>query len=151
MLFRSVQEISELIPDGSVSVEVVDENILSQAIEMNSWIPNAHIKFPTTTAGLEAAVEATKLKMNVNMTLCFDQSQGVGVHAATRSVNNNHGLYTFPTSVYISPFVGMSKHPIKFMLVLFPDPLFPINATNSPFLASKFSPLNALTSTSSIL
>ena len=108
----NVRKISGLIPDGSVSVEVYADRhtssrlMIDQAVEMHYWIENAHIKFPTTTAGLEAAVEATKLKMNVNMTLCFDQSQGVGVHAATRSVNNNHGLYTFPTSVYISPFVG---------------------------------------------
>src|SRR3989338_5182346 len=48
----TVREISGLIPEGSVSIEVYAdwqtnaEEMLDQAREMNTWIPNAHIKFP---------------------------------------------------------------------------------------------------------
>ena len=94
---KVVQEISELIPDGSVSVEVVDENILSQAIEMNSWIPNAHIKFPTTVEGLKAAEKAAKMGIKVNMTLVFSQEQAAAVYAATKHEG---------ADVFVSPFVG---------------------------------------------
>src|SRR3990172_3126652 len=56
-----VKEISQLIPQGSISVEVYAdrstsaEEMLRQRMEMFSWIPNAHIKFPTSAEGLKAA------------------------------------------------------------------------------------------------
>jgi len=56
-----VTELSGLIPEGSISIEV-DANaqsdadkLFEQGKDMYTWIPNAHIKYPTTTAGLEAA------------------------------------------------------------------------------------------------
>ena len=55
-----VKEVSSLIPQGSVSVEVYadkdtsSEEMLDQAKEFYGWIPNAHIKYPTITEGLKA-------------------------------------------------------------------------------------------------
>lgn len=86
---RIVTEISHLIPDGSVSIEVyADEDssaheLLDQAKMMNEWIPNAHIKFPTTMPGLIAAQQFVERGGKVNMTLGFSESQALAVHQAT--------------------------------------------------------------------
>lgn len=99
-----VTEISLLIPHGSVSVEVYAdtktqaEDMLAQAQEMNLWIPNAHIKFPTTKEGLAAAEIAVSQGMRVNMTLCFTQAQGMAVYGATKGAIKGQ--------VFVSPFVG---------------------------------------------
>jgi transaldolase len=99
-----VLELSRLLPDGSISVEVnadkktTAEAMLLQGKEMFSWIPNAHIKFPTTYEGLSAAAQAIKEDMRVNMTLCFTQEQAAAVHGATRGAPKGN--------VFVSPFVG---------------------------------------------
>lgn len=99
-----VREVSLLIPEGSVSVEVYadkdtkSEAMLAQGKEMFSWIPNAHVKFPTTKEGLKAAHDLIKEKGRVNMTLCFSQAQGAAVYAATRGAKRG--------DVFISPFIG---------------------------------------------
>lgn len=99
-----VTEISELIPTGSVSVEVyadahtTADEMLAQARQMNPWIGNAHIKFPTNAEGLAAAERAVKEGMRVNMTLIFTQSQAAAVHAATLGARKGE--------VFLSPFVG---------------------------------------------
>ena len=99
-----VQEISRLIPDGSISIEVyadlstTAEKMLRQGKEMFSWIPNAHIKFPSAREGLKAAQEAVKEKMRVNMTLCFSVEQAAAVYAATRGAKRG--------DVFVSPFIG---------------------------------------------
>lgn len=99
-----VQEISMLIPKGSVSIEVyADESttaemMLPQAKEMFKWIHNAHIKFPITTHGLIAAHRAVKHGLRINMTLCFTQDQAAAVYSATKVAKKNQ--------VFISPFVG---------------------------------------------
>lgn len=99
-----VQEISPLTADGSVSIEVyaddetTTEEQLAQAREMFSWIPNAHIKFPTTSAGLAAAEAAIAEGMRVNMTLVFSQPQAAAVYAATRGAQKG--------DVFVSPFIG---------------------------------------------
>ncbi|MDO8505018.1 MAG: transaldolase family protein [bacterium] len=99
-----VKEISAMIPDGSVSIEVYAdqmtraENMLTQAREMNTWISNAHIKYPTITEGLKAAEQSVKEGMRVNMTLCFTQEQAAAVYAATSGAQSGQ--------VFISPFVG---------------------------------------------
>src|SRR3989338_1525792 len=70
-----IQELSELIPQGSISIEVYSdrnstaEEMFNQGKEMFSWIPNAHIKFPPTQAGLSAPERLVKEGMRVNMTL----------------------------------------------------------------------------------
>ncbi len=99
-----VQEISSLIPQGSVSIEVYAdvstpvEKMITQAHEMYTWIPNAHIKFPTTQAGLQAASTIVAEGMRVNMTLVFSQEQAAAVYAATRGATKGQ--------VFLSPFVG---------------------------------------------
>ncbi len=99
-----VSELSQLLPDGSISVEVnadqktTSEAMLSQARTMFPWIPNAHIKFPSTYEGLAAAEQAIREGMRVNMTLCFTQEQAAAVHGATKGASRG--------SVFVSPFVG---------------------------------------------
>ena len=99
-----VKEISNLIPNGSVSVEVYSDlsttadEMLKQGKEMFSWIPNAHIKFPTSKEGLKAAGQAIKDGLRVNMTLCFSQQQAAAVYAATRGAKKG--------DVFLSPFIG---------------------------------------------
>jgi len=99
-----VKEISALVPDGSVSVEVYAdkdtsaEEMFGQGKEMFSWIPNAHIKYPITAAGLEATERSVKAGMRVNMTLCFAQEQAAAVYTATRGAKKG--------DVFVSPFVG---------------------------------------------
>ena len=98
------QELSALLPDGSISIEVyADETtsldaILDQARTIDTWISNAHIKLPTTPAGLEAASALTGEGRRVNMTLVFSQGQAAAVYAATKGARRG--------SVFLSPFVG---------------------------------------------
>lgn len=100
---KIVQEISPLVGDGGVSIEVfadlntTADTMLQQGREMNSWIPNAYIKYPCTTEGLKAARRSVAEGIRVNITLCFSQSQAAAVYAATKGA-------TAP--VYVSPFVG---------------------------------------------
>jgi len=99
-----VREISGMIPQGSVSVEVyadgstTAEAMLAQGRKMFAWIPNGHIKFPTTHEGLKAAEQAVREGLRVNMTLCFNQEQAAAVYAATKGAKRG--------SVFVSPFVG---------------------------------------------
>lgn len=99
-----VKEISQFIPHGSVSIEVYADPMTRadamflQAKEMFSWIPNAHIKFPTTREGLDAARQALSKGLRVNMTLCFSQDQAASVFAATIGAKRGN--------VFISPFIG---------------------------------------------
>ena len=72
--------------------------MLTHAREFDAWIPNAHIKLPTTTAGLEAAAVLTGEGRRVNMTLVFSQAQAAAVYAATRGAGRG--------DVFLSPFVG---------------------------------------------
>ncbi len=99
-----VTTISRLVPQGSVSVEVfadastTAEAMLRQGTQMFSWIPNAHIKFPSSLEGLKAAERAVKEGLRVNMTLCFSQQQAAAVYAATRGAKRGQ--------VFVSPFIG---------------------------------------------
>lgn len=101
---KVVGEISKLIPEGSVSVEVYADSttkaqaLLGQARSMFSWIPNAHIKIPVTSEGLIAAERAVKEGIRVNMTLCFTEDQAAAVYAATRGAQKGQ--------VFVSPFIG---------------------------------------------
>lgn len=99
---KIVQEISNTIPQGSVSIQVfADRNtlasdMLAQAKLRKSWIPNASIKFPCTPEGLKAVSQACK-EMPVNVTLVFSQAQAAAVYQATIDTK-------YP--IFISPFVG---------------------------------------------
>lgn len=99
-----VTEISLLIPNGSVSVEVYadaetkSEMMWTQAQKMNAWINNAHIKLPTTSEGLKTAALCIQHGIHVNLTLCFSQSQTAAVYAATQGAQKG--------DVFVSPFIG---------------------------------------------
>ena len=101
---KVVKELSELMPQGSISIEVYAdskttvEEMIQQGRKMFKWIPNAHIKYPTTRAGLEAANQSIREGLKVNMTLCFNQEQAAAVYAATKGAKKG--------DVYVSPFVG---------------------------------------------
>ncbi len=99
-----VTDVSGLIPQGSVSIEVhaekstTAEDMLAQGRKMFAWIPNAHIKYPATAEGLKAAAQSVKEDIRVNMTLCFSQEQAAAVYAATAGAKKG--------DVFVSPFVG---------------------------------------------
>lgn len=99
-----VEEISHLIPNGSISIEVYadqDTNaqeMFAQGREMFSWIQNAHIKYPITKEGLAAAARSIREDMRVNMTLCFTQEQAAAVYAATKGAKRGEA--------FVSPFIG---------------------------------------------
>ena len=99
-----VKKVSAMVPDGSVSVEVYAdratkaETMLAQGKEMFGWIPNAHVKFPTSAEGLKAASGAIGQGLRLNMTLCFNQAQAAAVYAATRGARKGQ--------VFVSPFIG---------------------------------------------
>jgi transaldolase len=99
-----VGELSSLIPQGSISIEVyadlstTAERMLAQGQEMFSWIPNAHVKFPSSREGLSAAEQAVQKGLRVNLTLCFSQEQAAAVYAATRGAKKGQ--------VFVSPFIG---------------------------------------------
>ncbi|MDP2933130.1 MAG: transaldolase family protein [bacterium] len=101
---NTVSQISDLIPQGSVSIEVYAdkftkaEAMFKQAKEMNSWIPNAHIKFPIIPEGVKAAHKALEAGIRVNMTLCFTQEQAAAVYALSRGAKRG--------DVFVSPFMG---------------------------------------------
>ncbi|MBI2436300.1 MAG: transaldolase [Candidatus Magasanikbacteria bacterium] len=101
---KVVTEISDMIPEGSVSVEVYAdahtsvEEMLAQAHAMNTWIPNAHIKLPITKSGLESAQILSQEGVRLNMTLCFSQEQGASVYSATQGRSKG--------DVFLSPFIG---------------------------------------------
>jgi len=101
---KVVKEISSIIPYGAISIEVYAdsstsaEQMLQQGREMFTWIPNAHIKYPSSTEGLKAAEQAVKEGIRVNMTLCFGQEQAAAVYAATAGAKKG--------DVFVSPFIG---------------------------------------------
>ena len=100
---KIVETISPLVGDAGVSIEVFSDlnttadELLKQGREMNSWIPNAYIKYPCTTEGLKAAERSVAEGISVNITLCFSQQQAAAVYAATKGS---------PSPAYVSPFVG---------------------------------------------
>ncbi len=99
-----VKEVSSLLPEGSVSIEVyadantTSEDMVNQAHELNTWIPNAHIKLPLLHNGLVAARQLLSEGMRLNITLCFSQEQALAVFRALEKAQ--------PGQVFLSPFVG---------------------------------------------
>ncbi len=100
-----ITKISELLPNGSVSIEVyadqnsTKEELLEQANTLKQWIPNSYIKFPTIASGLAAAKEFVDNGGKVNMTLVFSQEQALAVHLISQNAKNTG-------DVYLSPFIG---------------------------------------------
>src|SRR3989344_751512 len=78
---KTVEEMSRAIPNGQISIQVIGDpakltvdEMLSQARDRITWIPNAVIKFPCTEKGL-AAAEVFCQEGPVNITLNFSQEQ----------------------------------------------------------------------------
>lgn len=99
---RIVQAMRQVI-DGPISIQVLGnpetlttEDMLSQARDRITWIPNAVIKFPCTQEGLKA-IEVFCQEGPVNVTLVFSQAQAAAVYAATKYREHD---------IYVSPFVG---------------------------------------------
>lgn len=98
---RIVVEMAK-VTKGPISIQVLggssltSEEMLHQARDRITWIPNGVVKFPATTEGLKAA-EIFCQEGPVNITLCFSQDQAAAVYAATRAHNYD---------VFVSPFVG---------------------------------------------
>lgn len=100
---RVVTEMSKTVTKGGISIQVIGDpatltkdDMLSQARDRITWIPNGVIKFPCTKEGLEA-VEVFCQEGPVNVTLNFSQEQAAAVYAATKTHNYD---------VFLSPFVG---------------------------------------------
>ena len=99
-----IEEIRVMIPEGSISIEVYadkntsKEKMIEQAIEMNKWIPNAHIKLPITENGLQAEHDLLKEGIKVNMTLCFSEEQSAVVYNMSNGSKKG--------DIFISPFIG---------------------------------------------
>ena len=99
---RIVQEISRIIPGGSISIQVFAnretkaEEMIEQARERSKWFPNHSIKFPCTYEGLKAAGTVCG-EMPINITLVFSQNQAAAVYEVTKKAG-------YP--IFISPFVG---------------------------------------------
>jgi transaldolase len=100
---KIVQEISPLVGDAGVSIEVFSDQkttaqqMVVQGKQMYSWISNAYVKYPCTAEGLRAAQMSVSEGLRVNLTLCFSQQQAAAVYAATRGTR---------APAYVSPFVG---------------------------------------------
>jgi len=98
---KTVKEIAK-VTKGPISIQVIGNastsaaDMLSQARDRLTWIPNGVIKFPCTKEGL-AAAEIFCQEGPVNLTLAFSQEQAAAVFSATRTHNYD---------VYFSPFVG---------------------------------------------
>lgn len=107
---KTVEEMSRIIPHGQISIQVIGnpatltvDEMLSQARDRITWIPNAVIKFPVTKTGFKAA-EIFCQEGPVNMTLAFSQEQAAAIYAATLRRGISSGGKPF--DVFVSPFVG---------------------------------------------
>jgi transaldolase len=92
---ETVLEICSILPNGSISAEVVGttvEEILREGREIASWSPNIVVKVPMTPAGIAATRQLTREGIRVNMTLVFSPAQALLAAKAGAS--------------YISVFVG---------------------------------------------
>lgn len=100
---RVVTEMAK-VTNGPISIQVTTspeafaDEMLTQARERISWIPNGVIKFPCTEAGLSAASTFAQTGP-VNITLVFSQEQAMAVHGALRAAKPDVPLF-------LSPFVG---------------------------------------------
>lgn len=101
---RVVTEMAK-VTKGPISIQVIgdpatltSEEMLTQARDRITWIPNGIIKFPATTEGLKAT-EIFCQEGPVNITLNFSQEQAAAVYVATKPHHSDK-------EVFVSPFVG---------------------------------------------
>jgi transaldolase len=89
-----VSEILQIV-QGPVNLEVVSQNadgMLHEAHNLASLGPNVVVKFPMTSAGLQAVKTLSKEGINTNITLVFSPNQAL--------------LAAKAGATYVSPFIG---------------------------------------------
>ncbi len=92
---ETVKQISNLVGEQSVSVEVVSndfESMIQDGKKITEIANNIAIKLPVTWDGLKACKYFTDKGFGVNMTLCFSANQAL--------------LAAKAGATYISPFIG---------------------------------------------
>jgi transaldolase len=105
---KTVQDMAK-VTKGPISIQVLGgadmtvEDMLAQARDRITWIPNAVIKFPCTMNGLKAA-EIFCQEGPINITLAFSQEQAAAVYGAT--LRRGFSPQGKPYDVFVSPFVG---------------------------------------------
>ncbi len=101
---KVANDIKNIIPSGSISVEVYSDDATSfetmceQGRILSKWFSGIYVKLPITHTGISVAKVLVSEGINVNMTLCFSQDQAAAVHSATKGAKKGQ--------VYVSPFVG---------------------------------------------
>jgi transaldolase len=90
-----IQEISALVPQGPVSVEVMADDapgMIKEGLTFNSWADNIAVKVPMTPEGIKAVKYFSSQGIHTNVTLVFSVNQALLAAAAG--------------ATYISAFVG---------------------------------------------
>lgn len=90
-----LKEITDIVPEGSVSAEVIAldaKGMISEGKELAAIAPNITIKVPMTLEGLKAVKAFKDLKIKTNVTLIFSANQALLAARAGAS--------------YVSPFLG---------------------------------------------
>lgn len=90
-----IQEISALVPQGPISVEVLSddaEGMIREGMDFNNWADNIAIKVPMTMEGMKAVRHFSNHGIHTNVTLVFSANQALLAAAAG--------------ATYISAFVG---------------------------------------------
>lgn len=99
----AIKEISKLYSEKkSISIEVYMNHdttvaeILEQAKKLVQWIPQAWIKFPSNSTGIESAKQFLELSSShrVNMTLGFTEEQLASLYNATANIGENRVFYS---------------------------------------------------------
>ncbi len=90
-----LKEITQEVTEGSVSAEVVSEDVegmMKEAEELVKIAPNITIKVPMTLEGLKAVKQLTDKGVKTNVTLVFSANQAL--------------LAARAGATYVSPFLG---------------------------------------------
>ena len=90
-----LKEITQEVTEGSVSAEVVSEDVegmMKEAEELVKIAPNITIKVPMTLEGLKAVKQLTDKDVKTNVTLVFSANQAL--------------LAARAGATYVSPFLG---------------------------------------------
>lgn len=90
-----LKEITSIVTEGSVSAEVISEDVdgmLKEAEELVKIAPNITIKLPMTIDGLKACKALTDKGVKTNVTLIFSANQAL--------------LAARAGATYVSPFLG---------------------------------------------
>lgn len=90
-----LKEITNEIPDRSVSAEVISEDaegMIKEGKELAKIAPNITIKVPMTLEGLKAVKAFSDLNITTNVTLIFNANQAL--------------LAARAGATYVSPFIG---------------------------------------------